>query len=184
MEKRVPIIVEVSQGDFDTSDAQLIQAIGQHAVSSNEDKTSDASATDVGAVVSFIGKVRGTERTVDAGRANDNRESKRRLLALKIEHYPEMTEASIRQICEQAARRWQLLGCLVIHRTGHLAVGENIVKVLVASEHRHDAFMASQFIMDYLKTEVPLWKKAVYSDGEHWIAVKASDAAPDAKWRN
>lgn len=184
MNQQIPIIVEVSQSDFDTSDAQLMRALTQHEVSSTKSEPSDAAASEIGAIVSFIGKVRGTENAVDTKLMKGNSANKWRLLALEIEHYPEMTESAIHRICEQAAQRWQLLGCLVVHRVGYLAVGENIVKVLVASQHRHDAFLATQFIMDYLKTDVPLWKKAVYRDGEHWIAAKASDATPDAKWRN
>lgn len=126
-------------------------------------------AANVGAVATFIGLVR-------------NFEGHEPLDKLILEHYPGMTENRLRAILSEAESRWSLLGTQVIHRIGELSVGEQIVFVGVASEHRQDAFQACEFIMDFLKTDAPLWKKVLTKNGEHWVEAKSSDTKAAAKW--
>ena len=122
-----------------------------------------------GAVVTFVGKVR---------EMNDGAS----VTGLTLEHYPGMTEKALHGIVEQAQARWPLLGCKVIHRVGALALGEQIVLVGVASQHRDAAFAACQFIMDYLKTQAPFWKKEQTANGAVWVEAKASDTQAAKSW--
>jgi len=117
----------------------------------------------VGAVASFVGVVRE--------------------VAMTLEHYPGMTENSIRKIAEEALLRWQVIDCTVIHRYGELKPGDQIVLVAVASAHRADAFAACQFIMDYLKTRAPFWKKEHTADGERWVEARTSDDQAAERWQ-
>lgn len=126
-----------------------------------------AGRRDVGAVVSFTGIVR------DEGG---------RLIRLEIEHYPGMTEAAIGRIAGEAAARWALADWLVIHRYGSLAPGEAIMMVATASAHRAAAFAAAEFLMDYLKSRAPFWKKAVTPEGAEWVPAKEEDEAALARW--
>jgi len=124
----------------------------------------------VGAVVSFVGKVRDFNQGEQVS-------------GLSLEHYPGMTERALADIVAQARSRWPLLGCTLIHRVGELALGEQIVLVLVSSAHRQAAFEACDFIMDYLKTRAPFWKKELGADGRsHWVEARASDEAAAARW--
>lgn len=123
-------------------------------------------AGDVGAVASFVGAVRGDGAVT----------------GLELEHYPGMTEASIAAIIAQAAQRWPLLAVRVIHRVGRLRLGDQIVFVGVASQHRGDAFAACEFLMDYLKTRAPLWKKEDTAAGARWVDARASDQDAAARW--
>ena len=125
---------------------------------------------DIGAVVSFSGLCR------DEGG---------RLSALELEHYPGMAEAEISRIADEALARWQLTGLTVIHRYGLIAPGANIVLVVTASHHRHAAFEAASFLMDYLKSRAPFWKKEHLGDGSEagWVDVKASDDKAAARWK-
>jgi len=123
----------------------------------------------VGAVASFVGLV----RDVNDGDA---------VATLTLEHYPGMTEREIGRIVEEAARRWEVLGCTVIHRVGRLTPTDPIVLVAVASGHRGDAFAACAFIMDFLKTRAPFWKKEVTPEGDRWVESRASDDAAAARW--
>ncbi len=123
----------------------------------------------VGAVVSFVGYVR------------DLSEQKQ-ISTLSLEHYPGMTEKSLEAIVSQAKQRWQVIEAVVVHRVGTLAPNEQIVLVAVASAHRQDAFSACEFIMDYLKTDAPFWKKESTENGEHWVEAKASDDLAKARW--
>lgn len=123
----------------------------------------------VGALTSFVGVVRDT---------NGNDE----VATLELEHYPGMTERSISQIITQATERWQLLGATVVHRIGRLAPGDQIVLVAVSAMHRGDAFAACEFIMDYLKTQAPFWKKELTPQGERWVDARCSDKATAARW--
>lgn len=129
-----------------------------------------AGMTDVGAVVTFLGLCRG-----ESGR----------LTGLEIEHYPGMAETEIRRIAEQAAARWNLLALSVIHRSGVVLVGDPIVLVVSASLHRGDAFKAAEFLMDFLKTDAPFWKKEIAADGnpDRWVEAKASDEATTRRWQ-
>ena len=123
-------------------------------------------AAGAGAVVTFTGVVRG-----DGGMA-----------AMEIEHYPGMTEKAIAGIVTQAVDRWRLVDALVIHRHGRLAVGEAIMMVATAAPHRADAFAAAEFLMDYLKSRAPFWKKEIGPDGAAWVAAKADDEAALTRW--
>jgi len=122
-----------------------------------------------GAVVSFVGLVRDF---------NDGRN----VTGLKLEHYPGMTEKALNDIVQQASQRWQLQAATVIHRVGQLSLAEQIVLVVVASAHRGDAFDACEFIMDYLKTKAPFWKKETTEDGELWVEAKSADQDKADKW--
>ncbi len=120
-----------------------------------------------GAVVSFSGIVRNEGGT---------------LKRLEIEHYPAMTETAISEFVEQARTKWDLEDCLVIHRYGPLNVGEAIMMVATAAPHRKSAFEAADFLMDYLKSRAPFWKKEVSEAGEHWVASKATDEDALSRW--
>jgi len=104
------------------------------------------------------------------------------LLALQLEHYPGMTEKALGAIGEQALARWDIEDLAMIHRVGRLAPGDNIVLVVVISAHRKDAFEASEFLMDYLKTQAPFWKKEITRNGEQWVAFKQSDQQASDRW--
>ena len=116
----------------------------------------------VGAVASFVGIVRDVRMT--------------------LEHYAGMTEGSIRKIAAEAQKRWQIADCTVIHRYGDLAPHDQIVLVAVASAHRGDAFAACEFIMDYLKTQAPFWKKEHRPEGAAWVEARASDDEAAGRW--
>jgi len=124
---------------------------------------------DIGAVVAFTGLCR------DEGG---------RLAALELEHYPGMAEAEIGRIAAQAESRWPLLGLTVIHRFGRIAPGEEIVLVLAASAHRQAAFEAASFLMDYLKTQAPFWKREHLKDGTvgAWVEAKEADDRATQRW--
>jgi len=134
---------------------------------------------DGGAVASFVGLVRADKlagpKVGDGGTAA--------VAAMTLEHYPGMTEAALTDIVSAARGRWQLLGVRVIHRVGRLLPGDRIVFVGVASSHRHDAFAACEFIMDYLKTQAPFWKKEETPQGGRWVDARASDDAALQRWR-
>lgn len=125
--------------------------------------------TAAGAVVTFIGKV----RDMNLG---DN------VIGLHLEHYPGMTEKSLSAICDEAESRWPLLGVRVIHRVGDLDIGDQIVFVGVSSAHRDAAFDACEFIMDYLKTKAPFWKKERTISEERWIDSRDSDHKAAKRW--
>ncbi|TDR73059.1 molybdenum cofactor biosynthesis protein MoaE [Paludibacterium purpuratum] len=129
-----------------------------------------AEAGDAGAVVAFVGRVRGQDGPVA-------------LASLFLEHYPGVTESEIARIAGEAAARWPLLACRVVHRVGHLLPGEGIVLVLMASSHRQAAFCAAEFLMDYLKTQAPFWKRECFVDGsQHWVEAKATDDDACLRW--
>ncbi|HEY6919463.1 MAG TPA: molybdenum cofactor biosynthesis protein MoaE [Tabrizicola sp.] len=120
-----------------------------------------------GAVVSFTGLVR------DEGG---------KLAGMEIEHYPGMTEKAIAGIVEEAVRRWALVDALVIHRYGTLGPGEAIMMVATAAAHRGDAFAAAEYLMDYLKSRAPFWKKELSGDGASWVAAKDADEDALKRW--
>lgn len=135
-----------------------------------EDKLANQAAPNCGAIMAFIGKVRG----------NDHEKA---LSHLYLEHFPTVTEAEIQKIIDEAEKRWSLRYVKVIHRIGHLYVGDNIVLVLTASAHRKDAYEANAFIMDYLKTEAPFWKKEIFENGDaQWVEMKQSDLDKKQSW--
>lgn len=148
------IAVSVQTGDF--TQQSLLESLA-------------GCAGEAGAQVTFVGQVRGTG-------------SLGPLDALELEHYPGMTEKALETIARQAAARWGVLGISIIHRVGRLAPGANIVGVAVASGHRQAAFEAAGFVMDYLKTEAPFWKKEISGDRSLWVAAKASDQQARERW--
>ena len=103
---------------------------------------------------------------------------------MTLEHYPGMTESAIRKIIEEAQGRWQVMDCVVIHRYGELKPTDQIVLVAVASAHRGDAFAACEFIMDYLKTRAPFWKKEHGPQGARWVEARASDDEAAGRWQD
>ena len=125
------------------------------------------SGSGAGAIVTFSGVVRDNGGT---------------LRAMEIEHYPGMTEKAISAIMDQAMARWSLADALVIHRYGVLAAGEPIMMVATAAPHRADAFEAAEFLMDYLKSRAPFWKKEIGAKGADWVAAKDSDEAALTRW--
>jgi molybdopterin synthase catalytic subunit len=122
-----------------------------------------------GAVVTFVGRVR------DLNVA-------RNVLGLHIEHYPGMTEKSLQVIADEAQSRWKILRYKIIHRVGDLQLGDNIVFVGVASAHREDAFSSAEFLMDYLKTRAPFWKKELTDQGSVWIESQVKDITAAKRW--
>lgn len=146
--------VEVREADFDLN---------------AEMEALRAGSPGAGAVVSFVGVVR-------------NRNQGDAILSLTLEHYPGMTEASIREIIGKARSRWAIEDAVVIHRVGRLAIGDQIVLCLVTSAHRGEAFEACEFIMDWLKTEAPFWKKEETPGGSRWVDARESDERAKARW--
>ncbi len=125
--------------------------------------------TDVGGVASFVGVVRAGQ----AGAA---------LSSMTLEHYPGMTEKQLAAIEDEARSRWPLQACLIIHRVGRLLPGERIVLVATASAHRAAALESCAFLIDWLKTKAPFWKKEETTDGERWVETRASDDEAAERW--
>lgn len=125
---------------------------------------------DIGAVVTFSGLVR-------------DQSSDKNLIALQLEHYPGMTEKALESIALSAEQRWDIEDIAIIHRVGHLKPSDNIVMVVVISAHRKQAFEACEFLMDYLKTQAPFWKKEITKQGEHWVEFKQSDQQAVENWK-
>jgi len=166
-------VIEVQEADFDLGKnwSALQSSVGKG----------------VGAMAGFTGLVRESTATAAGGSRVDEP-----VKALVLEHYPGMTEASMRKIVDQARERWQLLGVHVAHRVGRLAPGEQIVMVLVASGHRADAFAACEYIMDYLKTDAVLWKREDYlhtsgtaeqTDDSRWLHSADEDKTRRSNWQ-
>lgn len=128
------------------------------------------SRPDIGAVAAFIGQV----RDINDGSA---------VSGMTLEHYPGMTEKALRQIVEEAQSRWDFFDALVIHRIGELKPQDQIVLVLVAGAHRGEAFAACEFIMDYLKTRAPFWKKETTPEGGRWVDARESDEQARERWQ-
>ena len=126
-----------------------------------------AGRTDIGAVATFVGLVRGAADGVQE---------------MTLEHYPGMTEKALAEIADEACQRWHLMAVSVVHRVGALAPGEQIVYVGVAAAHRGEAFAACEFVMDYLKTRAPFWKKEQTAQGGHWVDARDTDDEAAARW--
>jgi molybdopterin synthase catalytic subunit len=126
-----------------------------------------AGRSDIGAIVSFIGTVRDQHGAVTE---------------MTLEHYPGMTEAELARIEAEACARWPLQACFIVHRYGTLKPSENIVLVLTASEHREAAFRAAEFLMDYLKTRAPFWKRESGPRGSRWVEADARDEVAGSRW--
>ncbi|MET0014337.1 MAG: molybdopterin synthase catalytic subunit MoaE [Sedimenticola sp.] len=124
----------------------------------------------IGAVVSFVGLMR------------DMNEGDQ-VATMTLEHYPGMTEKALEEIVQEADERWELMGIRVIHRVGELNPLDPIVIVAVASAHRGEAFQACEFVIDYLKTHAPFWKKEKTADGERWVDARHSDSDAEARWK-
>ena len=131
----------------------------------------------VGAVVAFVGTVR--DRDPGAGDGGGQPGS---ISAMTLEHYPGMTEKAIEAMVDEAFRRFDLRGVRVIHRVGPLLPGDQIVLVVVGSAHRGEAFQGCEFLMDYLKTQAPFWKKETTAEGERWVDARVTDDAAMARW--
>ena len=145
--------IRISQQDFDIKEEyEFLSAVDN-----------------AGAVVTFSGLVR-------------SRGERGELLAMELECYPGMTEASIAAIIDEAEQKWPLAAVRVIHRIGKLQPGDNIVFVGVSASHRAAAFEAAEFIMDYLKTRAPFWKKEITADGEYWVEQKQKDEQAAERW--
>lgn len=147
------MIIRIQAADFD------IAALNRELL---------AGRSDVGAIASFIGLVRDME--------DDS------LQQMTLEHYPGMTEKALQGIAEKAQARWQIVDLAIIHRIGALKPADQIVMVSVLSAHRGDAFAACEFIMDYLKTEAPFWKKETGEQGSRWVETRKSDLFAQKKW--
>ncbi|CBL47031.1 Molybdenum cofactor biosynthesis protein E [gamma proteobacterium HdN1] len=168
MVQETPLCITVAEQDFDAAllTRELLGGQG-----------------DAGALTTFIGLVRSGDVAFAAGDSAGTAP----LRAMQLEHYPGMTEKSLRKIAVQAIERWGLLGVSIYHRVGRLVVGDQIVFVGVAGRHRREAFDACAFIMDYLKTEAPFWKKELSAPvglGEqgHWVDAKESDQQARERW--
>ena len=124
----------------------------------------------IGAIASFVGLV----RDINEGAG---------VSTLTLEHYPAMTQKALADIVDQACVRWDVINATVIHRVGEMMPTDQIVLVIVASGHRGDAFQACEFIMDFLKTQAPFWKKERTQEGERWVAARNSDDAASSRWQ-
>ena len=156
------VVVRVQVEDFDAGVELAALRVGKPSV---------------GAIASFVGIVRDRNEVAGVDGGGDAR-----VATLTLEHYPGMTERELARIGDEAARRWSLIDALVIHRVGTLAPTDQIVFVATSAPHRGDAFDACAFLMDYLKTQAPFWKKEATAVGERWVEARASDAAAAARW--
>jgi molybdopterin synthase catalytic subunit len=150
----IPVHIQVQETDFDVS-AEL-KRLSAH------DRT-------IGALVSFVGLV----RDINEGES---------VSAMTLEHYAGMTEKALAEIAQQAQQRWPLQGITIIHRVGELLPSEQIVLVITASRHRHVAFESADFLMDFLKSKAPFWKKENTADGARWVDARESDEIALARW--
>ena len=145
--------IVVQTEDFDpTSEVELIKSTN----------------SSIGAVVSFIGTVR--DLTSES------------LISLTLEHYPGMTEKSLRSIADKARKKWEIESVTIIHRVGTLGIGDQIVLVITSSKHRQAAFDSCNYIMDFLKTDAPFWKKEVSDKEEKWVGNRESDEEQKKRW--
>ena len=145
--------IVVQTEDFDlTSEVELIKSTN----------------SSIGAVVSFIGTVR--DLTSES------------LISLTLEHYPGMTEKSLRSIADKARKKWEIESVTIIHRVGTLGIGDQIVLVITSSKHRQAAFDSCNYIMDFLKTDAPFWKKEVSNKEEKWVGKRESDEEQKKRW--
>ena len=152
----IPVTIRIQAEDFDVS-TELKQL-------SANDKT-------VGALVSFVGLV----RDINEGQS---------IHAMTLEHYPGMTEKALHEIVQAAQQRWPLQGVTIIHRIGDLLPSDQIVLVITASRHRHAAFESADFLIDFLKSKAPFWKKENTPEGSRWVDARESDELALARWNN
>lgn len=140
-------------------------------------------AGDAGAIVTFTGLVREIYDSSKEQQGKQKLDREDKINFLYLEHYPGMTEKSLQQISDQATEKWPLLACRIIHRVGKLTAREQIVFVGTASAHRQDAFDSAQFMMDYLKSNAPFWKKQSSESGSAWIESRQSDTDALNRWQ-
>ena len=159
-------MIRIQDGDFN---------IGE------EIDTLRAGRLDIGAIVTFTGAVRDSLRE-SPGEERDGK-GRAEVTSMTLEHYPGMTEKELTRIEEEAHARWPLQASLIVHRVGTVLPGDNIVLVITASAHREAAFEAARFLMDYLKTSAPFWKREKGPEGEHWVEAKETDDQAAARWR-
>lgn len=159
-------MIRVQTGDFDIG--KEIEALRRGPTRKRR--------TDMGAIVTFTGTVRDTHGVTDG-------DSPGQVTAMTLEHYPGMTEKELARIETEAHARWPLAASLIVHRVGRLEPGDNIVLVITASAHREAAFEAARFLMDYLKTSAPFWKRETGREGERWVDAKETDDDAAARWR-
>jgi molybdopterin synthase catalytic subunit len=152
----IPVHIQVQQTDFDVSSE--LKRLSAH------DRT-------IGALVSFVGLV----RDINEGQS---------IQAMTLEHYPGMTEKALHEIAQEAQQRWPLQGITIIHRIGDLMPSDQIVLVITASRHRHAAFESADFLMDFLKSKAPFWKKENTPEGSRWVDARESDEIALARWNN
>jgi molybdopterin synthase catalytic subunit len=150
----MPATIRLQDADFDAAAEAALLTRGR---------------TDIGAVVTFTGICRSSEGGAPVA-------------AMTLEHYPAMAEAEIARHVTEAEARWPLLGVTIIHRYGRLVPGDNIVLVVTAASHRGDAFAAAEFLMDYLKTRAPFWKKEERPNGAAWVDAKSTDGIAADRW--
>lgn len=150
------MMVRVQEADFD---------VGAELAALRRDRPQ------IGALVSFVGVVRAAS---DGAGVSE----------MTLEHYPGMTEKALAAMVGEAGRRWKLIDAIVIHRVGRLLPGDQIVLVAVAGAHRGEAFAACEFLIDYLKTRAPFWKREVTPQGARWVAARASDDQAAERWRD
>ena len=148
------ISVKIQKDDFDVN--AEIQSIRSRKI--------------IGGIINFIGVVRDTHKEKDE------------LISLELEHYPGMTEKAIMSICRDALKRWKINFVSVIHRVGNLKTGDNIVLVITASAHRKESFKSAEFIMDFLKSRAPIWKKEHYKTHSSWVQSKEKDELSLKDW--
>ena len=148
-------LIRIQEADFNLAGEMAAMAVGRQ---------------DIGAMVSFTGLCRSEGSSLNA---------------LELQHYPGMAEDELARVAEEARLRWPLLGVTIIHRVGRIPVGDNIVLVLTASAHRRAAFEAAEFMMDYLKTRAPFWKRVHHADGREgeWVDAKESDDLDASRWK-
>ncbi len=152
----IPVHIQVQEADFDVSCE--LKRLSVH------DRT-------IGAIVSFVGMV----RDINEGQS---------IQAMTLEHYPGMTEKALHEIAQAAQQRWPLQGITIIHRIGDLLPSDQIVLVITASRHRHAAFESADFLMDFLKSKAPFWKKENTPEGSRWVDARESDEIALARWNN
>lgn len=152
----IPVTIRIQAEDFDVS---------------TELKHLSANDKTVGALVSFVGLV----RDINEGQS---------IQAMTLEHYPGMTEKALHEIVQAAQQRWPLQGVTIIHRIGDLLPSDQIVLVITASRHRHAAFESADFLMDFLKSKAPFWKKENTPEGSRWVDARESDEIALARWNN
>lgn len=160
--------VRIQENDFDLAQELMSMRLAGQAKKEG-----------IGAIVSFVGLVR--EFSKDS--LNDGLNENDAIQTLTLEHYPGMTEKALQAIELEAKTRWDIADSLIIHRVGTLKAQDQIVLVATTGAHRGEAFQACEFIMDYLKTSAPFWKKEATNQGERWVEAKLSDDVAKARWK-